>query len=50
MFAFNGTAAIVVSDTATTIVATVPAGASTGSISVTTVAGTATSTGVFKVT
>jgi streptogramin lyase len=47
--AFNGTVATVVSDTATTIVAIVPAGATTGSISVTTLAGTATSTNIFKV-
>jgi hypothetical protein len=40
----------VVSDTAATIVAMVPASATTGNISVTTFAGTATSASIFKVT
>jgi uncharacterized protein (TIGR03437 family) len=48
--AFNGTPATIVSDTATQIVTTVPAGATTGHISVTTRAGTATSTRTFTVT
>ncbi len=48
--AFNGTPATIVSDTATQIVTTVPAGATTGRISVTTPAGTATSTKTFTVT
>jgi hypothetical protein len=39
-----------VPDTATRIVTTVPAGAGQGHISVTTVAGTATSAGTFTVT
>jgi IPT/TIG domain len=48
--AFNGTSATIVSDTATQIVTEVPAGATTGHISVTTSAGTATSTAAFTVT
>jgi streptogramin lyase len=48
--AFNGIAAIIVSNTATRIVTMVTAGATTGRISVTTPAGTATSTGTFTVT
>jgi hypothetical protein len=47
--AFGGTPAVVVSNTATQIVATVPAGATTGAISVTTAVGTATSTKPFTV-
>ena len=47
---FNGTPAAVVSDTATTVVTAVPAGASVGQVSVTTAAGTATSTGIFSPT
>src|SRR5207302_5383102 len=47
--AFNGTPATIVSDTATEIVTVVPAGATTGRISVTTAAGTATSAGTFIV-
>jgi len=46
---FNGTAAAVVSATATQIVATVPAGATTGPIAVTAPAGSATSSSVFTV-
>jgi hypothetical protein len=45
----NGTAAPVETATPTTLTARVPAGATTGPIAVTTVAGTATSTGVFLV-
>jgi glucose/arabinose dehydrogenase len=48
--AFHGTPATIVSDTSTKIVVTVPAGATTGHVSVTTRAGTATSNGTFKVT
>ncbi len=47
---FNGTAAVFVVNSATQITATVPATASTGVISVTTSAGTATSPGPFVVT
>jgi hypothetical protein len=47
---FNGTPATIVSDTATQIVTHVPAGATTGHLSVTTPAGTATSSGTFTVT
>jgi hypothetical protein len=48
--AFNGTTATIVSDTAAEIVTKVPAGATTGHISVTTPAGTATSSATFTVT
>jgi streptogramin lyase len=48
--AFNGTPAMIVTHTATKIVTKVPAGATTGPISVTTPAGTATSLGTFTVT
>jgi virginiamycin B lyase len=48
--AFNDTPATIVSDTATKIVTTVPAGATKGHISVTTHAGTATSVGTFTLT
>jgi hypothetical protein len=48
--AFPGTPATIVSDTATKVVVTVPAGATTGHVSVTTRAGTATSNGTFRVT
>jgi protein-disulfide isomerase len=48
--AFNGTPAAIVSDTVTKILAKVPASATSGHVSVTTPAGTATSTGTFKVT
>ncbi|HEY3735293.1 MAG TPA: IPT/TIG domain-containing protein [Streptosporangiaceae bacterium] len=48
--AFNGTAAAIVSDTATKIVTTVPAGARTGTITVRTASGTATSSTTFRVT
>jgi len=48
--AFHGTPATIVSDTATKIVARVPAGATTGYVSVTTRAGTAISDGKFRVT
>jgi len=48
--AFNGTPATLVSDTATQIVVTLPAGATTGPVSVTTKAGTAISIKIFKVT
>jgi streptogramin lyase len=48
--AFHGTPATIVSDTSTKIVVTVPVGATTGHISVTTRAGTATSNGTFRVT
>ena len=47
--AFNGTPAAVVSDTATQIVVTVPAGATTGRITVTTPAGIASSPANFAV-
>jgi len=47
--AFNGTPATIVSDTATKIVVTVPAGATKGHITVTTRAGTATSKGGFGI-
>jgi hypothetical protein len=47
---FNGTAATIKTDTATKITTSVPAGAKTGTISVTTPGGTVTSTKVFKVT
>jgi hypothetical protein len=47
---FNGVVAVVTKDTATQIVTTVPTGATTGSISVTTAGGTATSSKSFKVT
>jgi len=46
---FNGVTANVTSANASTLVATVPAGATTGPISVTTSAGTVTSTGSFAV-
>lgn len=46
---FNGTAAAVTSATATQLVTSVPAGATTGAISVTTPAGTATSAAPFTV-
>jgi YD repeat-containing protein len=45
---FNGTAAIVTAATATSLVTTVPLGATTGPISVTTPAGTATSSDAFS--
>jgi IPT/TIG domain len=48
--AFGGTAAAIVSATATQIVTTVPAGAASGRITVTTPAGTATSRHSFTVT
>jgi uncharacterized protein (TIGR03437 family) len=48
--AFDGTPATIVSDTATQIVTTVPSGAATGAITVTTPAGTATSQASFTVT
>jgi hypothetical protein len=48
--ALNGTDATIASDTATQIVTTVPTGATTGPVTVTTPAGTATSTGSFTVT
>jgi large repetitive protein len=47
---FNGTAATVTSSSANQLVATVPVGATTGTISVTVGANTATSAGVFTVT
>ncbi len=47
---FNGAAATVTSNTDTQIVTTVPAGATTGAIKVTTAGGTATSSSVFSVT
>jgi plastocyanin len=47
---FNGTAAVITSDTATKIVVKVPAGATTGKVAVVTPDGTATSSKVFKVT
>jgi hypothetical protein len=46
---FNGTSTAIVSKTATQIKVNVPAGASTGSITVTTPAGTAISAKTFKV-
>ncbi len=48
--AFNGTAAVITSDTAAMIVTKVPAGATTGKITVTTAGGTATSIKTFTVT
>jgi uncharacterized protein (TIGR03437 family) len=48
--AFNGMPAAIVSGTTTQIVASVPADATTGHISVTSPAGTATSTATFTVT
>ncbi len=47
---FNGTAAVITTDTATKIITAVPAGATTGTVEVTTPGGTATSVGVFTVT
>lgn len=47
---FKGVVATIVSDTARTVVVTVPDGATTGQISITTAAGTATSSGTFSVT
>jgi hypothetical protein len=47
---FNGVVAVVTKDTATEIITMVPAGATTGSISITTLGGTATSSKSFKVT
>jgi plastocyanin len=47
---FNGTVAVISSDSATKIVTRVPTGAGTGRIAVTTPGGTATSAGVFTVT
>jgi YD repeat-containing protein len=47
---FNGTTATVTSASATAVVVAVPSGATTGTITVTTSAGTATSTGSFTVT
>jgi len=47
--AFDGTPAPIVSDTATQVVTTVPAGAATGPITVTVPAGTATSHANFTV-
>jgi hypothetical protein len=47
---FNGTAATIKTKAATQITTTVPAGATTGLISVTTPGGTVTSTKRFKVT
>jgi plastocyanin len=47
---FNGTAAVISSNTATKIVVKVPTGATTGQIAVTTASGTATSTKTFTVT
>jgi plastocyanin len=47
---FNGTVAVISSDTATKIVTKVPTGASTGRIAVTTTGGTATSASAFTVT
>jgi uncharacterized protein (TIGR03437 family) len=48
--AFDGTPATIVSGTATQIVTTVPAGAATGPVTVTTPYGTATSQASFTVT
>jgi streptogramin lyase len=48
--AFNGIRATITSDTATKVVTAVPAGATTGDISVTTRVGTATSDEAFDVT
>jgi hypothetical protein len=48
--AFNGTKAKIVSDTATQIIVKVKSGSTTGQITVTTPAGTATSKGSFSVT
>src|SRR5207244_10572469 len=48
--AFHGTPATIVSNSATQIVTTVPAGATTGRITVKTPKGTATSAKAFKVT
>jgi hypothetical protein len=47
--AFNGVKATITSESATTVVTAVPTGASTGHITVTTPAGTATSAKAFKV-
>ena len=47
---FHGTSATVISATATQVVTSVPSGATSGTISVTAPAGTATSTGSFTVT
>lgn len=47
---FDGTAAVIVTDTATQITTKVPKGAATGYIKVRTAGGTATSTAAFKVT
>ncbi|MGH3155121.1 MAG: IPT/TIG domain-containing protein [Streptosporangiaceae bacterium] len=47
---FHGTSATIVSDVAAKIVADVPAGATTGQVTVTTKTGTATSPGKFTVT
>jgi hypothetical protein len=47
---FNGTPAAITTDTATKITTKVPAGATTGVVTVTTAGGTATSTKSFKVT
>jgi hypothetical protein len=47
---FHGVSAVVTKDTFTEIVTKVPAGATTGSVSVTTAGGTVTSTKNFKVT
>ena len=48
--AFHGVPAIMVSNSSTKIVTTVPVGATSGHITVTTSAGTATSNGTFRVT
>jgi streptogramin lyase len=50
MVTFAGTTATISSDTATTIVTAVPTGATSGPISVTTPAGTTTSSQIFTVT
>jgi hypothetical protein len=47
---FHGIPATIVSDTSTKIVVMVPAGATTGHVSVTTSAGRVTSNGTFRVT
>jgi plastocyanin len=47
---FNGTAAVISSDSSTKIVTRVPTGATTGRIAVTTLGGTATSSSVFTIT